>query len=351
MIKAKDLHQYSQELQLLYVEDDEKLLKETASLFEPFFKSVETAQDGAAGLEKYNNAFYDIVITDINMPRMNGIEMITQIRQINPEQKVLAISAHNEPDILIDLIKAGVNGFVLKPIIQQEIINSLYPVCRDAYMQQLNIALVHQLNDEKAKLEKQNRELKAQSNTIDAKHRQIGILMQKVQNPQERPEPIGQEYFAADEDEGEENVVFLHDHSEDLLDIFNEIPELISHYMMGNNKADIEKIVNHLGKASTILFHYSPYLDNISSSMNELSTCIHDNMETFLHLLENDPDSLLVLFDAVSSDMERYAHKFKTQSLAMKNTHHLHEPTALSIQQIIAIISPAEVEYGDFEFF
>lgn len=360
MPKAKELHKFTQDLQALYVEDDDKLREETRALFEPLFRHVETARDGIEGLEKYNNDLYDLIITDINMPRMNGIEMVKHIRNINPEQKIVAISAHNEPDILISLIKAGVNSFILKPIIQQEVIDALYPVCRDAYIQNMNIELIEQLNEDRAKLEQQNKELRAQAHTIGAKHWQIGMLMQQQTHDETQQDesqqsptqtPIVQEYFSKDEDEGEENVVLLSDHCADLLEIFNEIPELISCYAMDSNPNDITTIIDYLTKTASILFHYTPYLDSLSHSMNDLATAITDNREPFEELLKHNPDALTVLFDAVSSDMDRYVEKFKTESLAMKNTHHLHKPTALSIQQIIAIISPSEIEFGDFEFF
>ena len=57
------------------------------------------------------------------------------------------------------------------------------------------------------------------------------------------------------------------------------------------------------------------------------------------------------VFDAVSADMERYVQRFATESLAMKNIHHIHEPTALSIQQIITLIVPPEVEEGTDDIF
>jgi YesN/AraC family two-component response regulator len=155
MHTAKELLNYAQHLNILYVEDDERLREETVSLFEPFFKEIDTACDGEEGLKKYNDKQFDIVITDINMPKMNGIEMISNIKEIDPEQKIIAISAHNESDILVQLIKAGVNSFILKPIIQSEVIEALYSISRDSYTQIFNIELVNELNEKNEELEKQ----------------------------------------------------------------------------------------------------------------------------------------------------------------------------------------------------
>lgn len=348
MQSAKELHKYTQSLNVLYVEDDELLRTETAALLEPFFHLIVMADNGETGLEKYNNEKFDIVITDINMPKMNGIEMIRAIKEINPEQKIVAISAHNESGILIQLIKAGVNSFIIKPVILQEMIATLYPVSRDAYMQNLNIELVHELNEERAVLEQQLRELQMQSNTISTKHQQVEMLLQ---NKKKSDPPVAEHYFAADEDEGDENVLLLSDHCDDLTEIFNELPEHISYCSLQQSPEATAKVADQLHKAANILFHYTPYIDSLSSSMNDLAAVIEKNPEAFLSLLNESGDSIIILFDAVSSDMERYVERFSTESLAMRNVHHIHEPTALSVRQIIGMISPEEIEDGELEFF
>ncbi len=116
MISIKDVQNYSKQLSVLYVEDNDKVREETAEIFKLLFATVDLARNGEEGIEKYNCEKYDIVITDINMPRINGIEMIFQMREINPEQKIIAISAHDEPEILISMMRRGVSTFLLKPI-------------------------------------------------------------------------------------------------------------------------------------------------------------------------------------------------------------------------------------------
>jgi len=345
---ARELIAYSQNLKVLYVEDDENLRKETLFLLEPLFKSICTAADGVEGFERYNEDEFDLVLTDINMPRMNGIELIRNIREINTEQKIMAISAHSESEILLDIIKAGVNGFILKPIGQTEALRSLYPICRDAYAQKLNIELVHELNLEKEKLERQNRELQMQSNTVRTKHQQVETLLQE-KSPVSNE--ILDEYFAEEEDEGEENVVLMADHCEDLTEIFNEIPALLYACSTEPNTQSVEKVAQDFAKAAGILNHYTPYLDQLSSVMNELSAKMVESSASFMEILENETEGMLMLFDAVSSDMERYVKRFSVENLAMRNAHHIHEPTALSIQQIITMFVPSEEDFGDMEFF
>jgi len=365
MQTLKDLHKYSQSLNILYVEDDENLRNETKTLFQLLFKHIDTAEDGLKGLEKYNNNLYDLVISDVNMPNMTGIEMCKSIKEINPEQKIAIVSAHDESDILMNLLKAGADGFILKPMHMEDLVSSLYSVCRDAYTQIVNIELINELNDKNELLLKQNIALRSKANTVETKHRQLGVIMQECKDSsieemgsmtQEISTPpiedtVIDEYFKEDEDEGIENILFLPDHCADLSEIFTEIPEVVSRHSAEENVEEISRIATNLAKASSIFVYYSPYLDLLATSFSELSSTMKNNQATFIEILNNDPQSVLMLFDAVSSDIERYIERFSVESLAMKNIHHIHKPTALSIQQIITLIDPPSDDEGDMEFF
>lgn len=356
MYSIKKLHEYSSLLNVLYVEDDNTLREDIFCLLSPLFKSVDLAVDGEDGLDKYNDTVYDLIITDINMPKMNGIEMIKNIREINPEQKIISITAHNEENILISIIKAGVNSFILKPIVKDDLVNTLYPVCRDAHTQNMNIELVEALNDEKELLKQQNIELRMKSNTIAIKQQQLEtifiedeyIKLKSVEKV--TTDPTTEEYFQKDEDEGYENITLLPDHCAELADMYVEIPELIS-YNDSISYEDIQTIAKYLTKSSSIFMHYTPYVDTIADSLNNLSQTISNDPERFKEIQNNNQDALLMYFDAVCSDMERYIERFSVESLAMKNSHHIHRPTALSIEQIVGLINPAEVDYGEMELF
>ncbi len=116
------IEDFGRTLTVLYVEDNEMVRESTSDMLHEYFKHIDTANDGVEGLQQYkeyhtdNKRYYDIVITDINMPNMNGIEMIEQILELREEQQVVIISAHNESDYLLQLIDMGVSNFILKPI-------------------------------------------------------------------------------------------------------------------------------------------------------------------------------------------------------------------------------------------
>lgn len=125
MINPKQLKEEAQDIKVLYVEDDQELRQNTARLLNSFFSSVELAENGAEGLKKYQNGEYDLVITDINMPVMNGVKMSEQIKASNSKQVIIVISAHDEARYLLELINMGVDYFVLKPLDINQFMNAV----------------------------------------------------------------------------------------------------------------------------------------------------------------------------------------------------------------------------------
>jgi len=111
----KSLKDECQILNLLYVEDDTELCKNTENLLKPFFKSVTIANNGEDGLNIYKNGLYDIVLTDILMPKMDGREMSRLIKSINPRQVVIVMSAHEDAEYFLELIDIGIHKFIPKP--------------------------------------------------------------------------------------------------------------------------------------------------------------------------------------------------------------------------------------------
>ncbi len=125
------LKKYAQNCSVLYVEDDELIRTQTASFLNRFFPNVVQAEDGQIGLENYKEKKFDIVITDINMPNLNGIDMIKAIKKVNQEQIILVTSAHNDSKYLVELINAGVMHFALKPFDNKQFLYTLYKIAKE----------------------------------------------------------------------------------------------------------------------------------------------------------------------------------------------------------------------------
>ena len=133
-IDNKLLLENSKDLTVLYVEDDDVLRESTINLLATFFSSVDSAKDGSAGLALYKKNLkntknnYDLVIADIEMPKMNGIEMCQKIKSIDPTQMIIFVTAYNEVDYLNSAIELGVRGFITKPIETENLKSVLYKV-------------------------------------------------------------------------------------------------------------------------------------------------------------------------------------------------------------------------------
>ncbi len=112
----EDLIEYTQKLNLLYVEDNPDAKDTTLIVLKDFFNNITVATNGEEGLEKFKQNDIDLIITDINMPKLNGLDMIKEIRKIDSETLIFVLSAYNESGFFIDSIKLGVEGYLLKPI-------------------------------------------------------------------------------------------------------------------------------------------------------------------------------------------------------------------------------------------
>ncbi len=122
MIDYDKVYNLTKDFTILYVEDDISFLKETKRVFTELFYKVDTASNGEEGLVKYKEYLntkkipYDLVITDICMPFMNGIELTKEIYKINKNQQIIVISAYDESKYLLELLNMGIEQFLVKPI-------------------------------------------------------------------------------------------------------------------------------------------------------------------------------------------------------------------------------------------
>ena len=119
---------YTSNLKLLYVEDNKSVMETTLLVLEKLFQNITVAVDGKDGLEKFNLYSFDLVITDINMPKLNGLDMIKEIRSINKDIPILVLSAYNETEYFMSSIKLGVDGYLIKPINTNQFLDVLSKV-------------------------------------------------------------------------------------------------------------------------------------------------------------------------------------------------------------------------------
>ena len=132
-ILTDELLEFTKTLKVLYVEDNKAAQEAVGELLGLFFSDIVTAVDGVDGLEKFKKDKFDMVVSDIKMPRMNGIEMAKIIRESSSTVAIIMVTAHQESEYLLECIRCSVDGYLLKPIdIQQleetisKVVNKLY---------------------------------------------------------------------------------------------------------------------------------------------------------------------------------------------------------------------------------
>ncbi|MDO9265819.1 MAG: response regulator [Sulfurimonas sp.] len=116
MTSVKELKELCSKLSVLYVEDDSGLREMVSDYLKKLFLNVKSAENGEIGLCEFKNSSFDLVITDIQMPCMNGIEMIEAIKNDSPEQEIIILTAFSESYYFMDAIRFDVSGYLIKPI-------------------------------------------------------------------------------------------------------------------------------------------------------------------------------------------------------------------------------------------
>lgn len=140
----KELSLFAKNYSILIVEDQSELNNELVEICQLFFKSVDYAFDGQEALEIFlkNPNKFDIILSDITMPKTNGVILSREIKSINRNQNIVILSAHNEVQYLVDLIDIGINQFVSKPFEEKELLFRLLKVCENIFYKKEYIKMV-----------------------------------------------------------------------------------------------------------------------------------------------------------------------------------------------------------------
>ncbi|MEA3384755.1 MAG: EAL domain-containing protein [Campylobacterota bacterium] len=132
------------DITVLYCEDEDNLRDVTSGILKSFTKKQFIAVDGAQGLEyfKANADEIDLIITDVNMPNMSGLEMAKEIKAINANIPIIVATAFSNSEYLLEAIDLGVDKYVLKPVNIKKLLDTmakslLYHELRDLYLDQL----------------------------------------------------------------------------------------------------------------------------------------------------------------------------------------------------------------------
>ncbi|MBI5484848.1 MAG: diguanylate cyclase [Deltaproteobacteria bacterium] len=104
------------DISLLYVEDEQSTREQVSGLLRRIVSTLYVASDGVEGLALYRQNMPDVVLSDIMMPRMDGLEMASQIRMIKPDCHIIVLTAYSDTEYLLECIAIGISQFAQKPV-------------------------------------------------------------------------------------------------------------------------------------------------------------------------------------------------------------------------------------------
>jgi DNA-binding response OmpR family regulator len=112
-------------LRLLYAEDEEGIRKPMANTLSYYLKEVLEACDGEEGLDLYYEQRPDIILTDLRMPKKDGLYMVKEIRKSDKKTPILMITAHTDKEYLLSAIELKIEKYLIKPIALDELLGGL----------------------------------------------------------------------------------------------------------------------------------------------------------------------------------------------------------------------------------
>jgi len=129
-------------LTILYVEDEDLAREKLGKTLKKLFKKVILAPNGLEGFVAFQKSQMDkepidLILSDINMPQMNGIEMLENIRKIDEKVPFIYTTARSESDHLLRAIELNVNHYILKPVNTQDLIMRIQIVCEKKYFENM----------------------------------------------------------------------------------------------------------------------------------------------------------------------------------------------------------------------
>ncbi|MCP3852305.1 MAG: diguanylate cyclase [Gammaproteobacteria bacterium] len=138
---------------ILYVEDEDKIREGFIKPINRCAKELFTASNGEEGLKLFKKHSPDIVVSDIKMPKMNGIDMIKAIKKVNPDIKIIITSAHSESKYLFNAIELHADAYYLKPVPSKLLKMKLKELSRTLFLEQLNSQQQVKIQEQEALLQ------------------------------------------------------------------------------------------------------------------------------------------------------------------------------------------------------
>jgi two-component system chemotaxis response regulator CheY len=123
-------------LRILVVDDSPIIARKLSMMMEMLgYQVVKTADNGLAAIAAYRECRPDLVTMDITMPEMDGIEATRAIRREFPAANIIMVTSHGQEKMVLDALKAGAKGYVIKPFQQQRLVAVIEKACHSVMLQ------------------------------------------------------------------------------------------------------------------------------------------------------------------------------------------------------------------------
>ena len=110
---------------VLIVEDDIETLEIMTEVFEAIFSKVYQAKDGYEAIENFQKNKIDVILCDINIPKLTGLDVVNNIRKANKDVVIIMVSAYSDSETLLKAFNSFIQGYIVKPITSDKVKNIL----------------------------------------------------------------------------------------------------------------------------------------------------------------------------------------------------------------------------------
>jgi len=341
----KKFDDFLENLKILYVEDDDFLRAQTKEALQFKFKNIETAKNGQDGFQKYQDGYYDVVITDIKMPKVDGVELCKKIKELNPKQKIIISSAYGDETTLITFIELGINKFVKKPINLKKLFEVITDSAQRIHQETLIEEQSSKVQSINFHLQKKNEELENNNKKLD---QLLRILTAKLKTPKKQNKKI--KVFKEKKVEAlpKSYIEYILDyHLEELQELEGDIDYILSKAIMSKNiDANGVLILSKLFNKYGIIVGNYYFFAKLSESIKKLSKTfiIHteDTVENFSKFIDYIESFVFVLIKWRTDILEKEA----------ENPNMYDDSIISDIETIVASIENKDDSYAnDIEFF
>lgn len=141
---GKDKNPYFHHLSVLIAEDDVEVAQNLQLYLSGQFKKVDIAHTGNNAFEKYLNYTYDLLLTDIEMPFGNGIELCQRVRKLDKNIPIILFSGHTQESYLLELVTLKIDDYIIKPVTSLKIDNAIIKVLHNEHV---DVAIICKKHD------------------------------------------------------------------------------------------------------------------------------------------------------------------------------------------------------------